>query len=116
MQRKPLPTAATLLAAATLALALLGATCAVHATSPDLSRLDNAQLERLFWDCDVHATHEAMSPGDGALCASIGDALKARRFGGDFLHMLEWWRATKPAEHAARGAPEPDDDVALQTP
>jgi hypothetical protein len=118
MQRKPLSTPATLLAAATLALALLGAACAVHAKSPDLSRLDSAQLERLFWDCDLHATYEALSPGDGALCASISDALKERRFGGDFLSMLDWWRAAKSAEHAARGAPGPVnvDDVALQTP
>jgi hypothetical protein len=119
MQRKPLTTtAATLLAATTLALALLGAACAVHATSPDLSRLDSAQLEDLFWDCDVHATHEAMSPGDGALCATIGDALKERRFDGDFLRMLDWWRDAKAAEHAARAEPEQTepDDLVLQTP
>jgi hypothetical protein len=117
MQRKHIP-AAMLLACATVALALLGAASAVHATSPDFNQLDTAHLERLFWDCDARATHEALPAGDGALCVSIGDALKQRCFDGDFQRLLDWWRAGKAAEHAARGfAPSIDtDEAALQTP
>jgi hypothetical protein len=57
------------------------------------------------------------------LCASLSDALKQRRFDGDFERLLAWWRAHKAAEHARRGvAVQPaaatgqDDDAALQSP
>lgn len=102
MNRNKYPLA-TLLAAATIALACLGAATLVHATSPDLSGLDSDRLERLFWDCDARATQEALSLGDGALCSSISDALKLRLFDGDFERMLGWWRARKAAEYALRG-------------
>lgn len=110
-------TLATLLAATTLALGLLGAASAVHATSPDWSRVDSARLEQLFWDCDARATREALSAGDGALCASLTDELKLRLFDGDFDQLLAWWRAGKAAEHARRGAQEPEyDEAQLQAP
>ena len=102
MNRNQYPLA-TLLAATTVALACLGAATLVHATSPDLSGLDSDRLERLFWDCDAHATQEALSLGDGALCSSISDALKLRLFDGDFERMLGWWRARKAAEYSRRG-------------
>lgn len=122
MNRNQYPLA-TLLAATTVALACLGAATLVHATSPDLSGLDSDRLERLFWDCDARATQEVLSPGDGALCSSLGDTLKLRLFDGDFERMLGWWRARKAAEYALRGikaAPAETtaeyDEAALQTP
>ena len=122
MNRKPF-SLATLVAASIVAVACLGAASAVFATSPDMSRIDDEHLERLFWDCDAHATQEALSPGDGALCATLSDLLKARRFDGDFGRMLDWWRAHKATEHARRrGDAEPAiatvdaDEAALQAP
>ena len=112
---------ATLLATATVALALLGAASAVCATSPDLSRVDSADLTDAFWECDARATREMMSAGDGALCVMVSDALKERLFDGDFELMLGWWRASKDAEHGRRAgaapaaAPAPDE-AALQAP
>jgi hypothetical protein len=122
MNRKQNPLA-TLLAATTVALACLGAATLVHATSPDLSRLDPDRLERLFWDCDARATQEVLSPGDGAMCSSVSDMLKLRLFNGDFERMLGWWRTHKAAEYALRGvgaAPAETtvevDEAALQAP
>ncbi len=123
MNRNQYPLA-TLLAATTIAVACLGAATLVHATSPDLSSLDSDRLERLFWDCDARSTQEALSLGDGALCVSISDALKLRRFDGDFERMLGWWSARKAAEYALRGieaapaetATVDDDEAALQAP
>jgi hypothetical protein len=122
MNRKSFPLA-TLMAASVVAVACLGAASAVFATSPDMSRIDDEHLERLFWDCDAYATQQALSPGDGALCATLSDVLKARRFDGDFSRMLDWWHAHKVTEHARRGVDTSPltstvdaDEAALQAP
>ena len=120
MQRKL--SLATLLMATALALALVGAASAVYAADDDWSQVDSAGLEQMFWDCDTRATQDALSPGDGALCSSLGDAMKNRLFDGDFERLLVWWRAHKATEYAQRGiaAPQPlaidDDEAALQAP
>ncbi len=122
MDRNKYPLA-TLLATTTVALACLGAATLVHATSPDLSRLDSDRLVGLFWDCEAQATQEVVSPGDGAMCSSVSDMLKLRLFNGDFERMLGWWRAHKAAEYARRGVGAAraetiveGDEAALQTP
>jgi hypothetical protein len=33
------------------------------------------------------------------LCRSATEELKNRRFGGEFMRMLEWWRINKVVEH-----------------
>jgi hypothetical protein len=92
-----------------IALALASAAClcsapAALALSPDWSGVDDSRLEALFWDCDLLSTQQALSGGDGALCAMAHDELKQRRFGGDFERLLDWWRSHKDDEHARRGA------------
>lgn len=93
---------------------------AAQARSPDWSRIDQAQLETLFWDCDARATQEALSAGDGALCAMAHDELRQRRFDGNFERLLAWWHTHKAGEYARRGiadATAPDqDELALQAP
>lgn len=104
--------------------AAAGAAClfiasAAQALSPDWSRVDDPQLETLFWDCDAHATQQVMPAGDGALCAMAHDELKQRRFGGDLARLLAWWRTHKADEHARRAAVEAAadaDELALQAP
>jgi hypothetical protein len=109
----------TLCVAAAAGAACLFIASAAQARSPDWSRVDDAQLETLFWDCDARATQEGMSAGDGALCAMAQDEFKQRRFGGDFARLLAWWHAHKADEHARRGAgvtAADADELALQAP
>ena len=89
-----------------LALAALG-TLGARAASVDneITALSDSALEQAFWDCDALATHEALPMSLGARCAMLGDELKVRHFGGDFIAMLAWWQAHKEDEHAARADP-----------
>ena len=109
-----------LTSAACIGAAALFAANAAHALSPDWSGVDDARLETLFWDCDALSTQEVLSPGDGALCAMSHDELMRRCFGGDFGRLHAWWSSHKAAEHARRGAPEPEpvdpDELALRAP
>jgi hypothetical protein len=105
--------------------AAAGAAClfiagAAQACSPDWSRVDDPQLEALFWDCDARATQEVLPAGDGALCAMAHDELKRRRFDGDLERLLAWWHSHKADEHARRAGVETavaePGELALQAP
>jgi hypothetical protein len=108
-------------------LAVVGGACVAglfvatnaHALSPDWSRVEDAQLEVFFWDCDARATQEVLSAGAGAVCAMAHDELRRRRFDGDLERLLAWWRAHKADEHGRRGAADTatnPDELALQAP
>jgi hypothetical protein len=56
-------------------------------------------LERAFWRCDHAATQGALDSATAVDCSIATEALKARRFGGDFSAMLAWWRERKDDEH-----------------
>jgi hypothetical protein len=91
---------------------LLLASSAFAQAGPDDSSppiVDDAALENAFWACDVAATRDALPLSAGAQCAIVSDALKERRFEGDFERLLAWWRDNKAREHAARdeGAADP---------
>ncbi len=58
-------------------------------------------LERLFWICDYGAARDAVDFGSGMRCGVAAEALKARKFNGDFDSMLAWWRQKKDVEHGA---------------
>lgn len=112
-----------LLLAVTVAVACLGAAGAVRAEPPFPTELDDETVTKAFWDCDVRATQEALSAGDGATCVMLTEALKQRRFDGDFTRLLAWWRQQRHEEYARRGAALPKaavdtnaDELALQTP
>jgi hypothetical protein len=73
------------------------------AQPPAFADLDDAKIENAFWHCDVQSMQVALEPGDGVLCERLTDALKQRRFDGDFTRLLAWWQAHKAVEHARRG-------------
>ena len=60
-----------------------------------------AQLEQAFWICDHAATKGMIDSGSAVICGGVTDALKNRKFRGDFDRMVTWWRQNKPAQHNA---------------
>jgi hypothetical protein len=65
------------------------------ATEPVSMRLTD--LESAFWVCDYLATTRGVS--DIGTCTAIYDALKERKFAGDFDRLVDWWRQNKGAQH-----------------
>ena len=87
----------------------IAASCGVPAAMPpagvsrpavqfDSARL--AELEEAFWICDYTATVRRASDTQIGVCADVYDALKVRKFGGDFDALLRWWQQNKAARHA----------------
>lgn len=76
---------------------------AVLVTQPvySASEHDLTKLERTFWRCDYLATIHGVEKVDVHTCIAVTDELKRVKFGDDLEKMLEWWRANKPAQHAA---------------
>jgi len=65
------------------------------------AELHLAELEKAFWVCDHTATNGPIDTGTAVTCGSVTEALKQRRFDGDFNAMLAWWRQHKEVEHLA---------------
>jgi hypothetical protein len=59
-----------------------------------------AALERNFWLCERASMKYLLDLGTAAHCSVVYETLKARRFGGDFKALLEWWQANKDAQLA----------------
>ena len=59
------------------------------------------EIERVFWVCDHAATIDRIDPSTAITCSSLTEALKQRKFGGDFNAMLAWWRQHKETRHGA---------------
>ena len=64
-----------------------------------LSSTSLADLENAFWICD-HAATTGSAAADIGTCSAVYDALKERKFGGDFAELLRWWQDNKIARHA----------------
>jgi hypothetical protein len=62
-------------------------------------RVQDADLEELFWICDHAAVARMVGPDEVALCSAVSERLLMERFGGDSEQLLEWWRANKAIEH-----------------
>jgi hypothetical protein len=88
-------TAALIIATAALWPASSSAQAAIGAELP------MAELEKGFWICDHVATTRSLDGGAAMTCSQLTEALKQRKFDGDFNAMLAWWRQHKPAEHLA---------------
>ena len=58
-------------------------------------------LEVAFWACDFVATTQGISETDVNGCGTIYDALKERKFGGDFAELHRGWQENKAARHEA---------------
>lgn len=103
----------TLFATAMLTLgAAFAPLAAAQSTRPAFADLDDARVEHAFWQCDVQSMQVVLEPGEGILCERLTDALKQRRFGGDFKRFLAWWQERKAIEHARRGdAPGMEPEV-----
>ena len=57
-----------------------------------LEQVPERDLERLFLRCSRESSERFMGFGEAALCSIGFEALKKRKFGGDFNAMLAWWR------------------------
>lgn len=55
-------------------------------------RLSEPDLERLFLRCSRESSQRLMGFDEAAVCSTGFEALKKRKFGGDFSAMLAWWR------------------------
>ena len=80
-------------------LAMAAATPTLAQTAAQADGLD--RLERAFWRCDHAITHGLLVGASAIECSVVYEALKARRFDGDFTALLAWWREHKQAQHAA---------------
>ena len=56
------------------------------------ARVQDADLEQLFWICDHAATTRMVDASERAVCGAVAEQLKMEKFGGDFEKMLNWWR------------------------
>lgn len=54
-------------------------------------------LEDAFWVCDYVAT--TRGGGDIPTCTAVYEALKDRKFAGDFDALVSWWRQNKATQH-----------------
>lgn len=61
-------------------------------------------LEDAFWACDYRAATSGNA--DAAVCAAVYEALKQRKFDGDFARLLGWWQENKAARHQQLAAME----------
>ena len=74
------------------------------------SQLSSARLtdlENAFWVCDYLATTRGSS--DIAACTAIYEAVKERKFGGDFEKLVAWWRQNKAEQHQSIAAADSAD-------
>ncbi|MNH34975.1 hypothetical protein D3C79_956170 [compost metagenome] len=60
-------------------------------------RLD--ELEKAFWVCDYATTINIVDVYNAMNCSRLTEALRQRKFQGDFTAMLAWWQQHKEAEH-----------------
>lgn len=66
----------------------------------ELMRVALPELEQAFWICDYTATTQRAGAADIGTCRSVYEALKERKFDGDFDRLLSWWEQNKPPQHA----------------
>ena len=61
-----------------------------------------AEVEKAYWDCEFAASQGFLDFDDAEVCNQVFERLKAEKFHSDFNRFLEWWRANKAREYAAR--------------
>jgi hypothetical protein len=62
-----------------------------------LTRVNLTDLETAFWACEYAAT--VGGNATIASCTAVYDALKERKFGGDFDGLLRWWQQNRVSEY-----------------
>lgn len=68
-------------------------------------RLPERELERSFLRCARESSQRLMGFDDAALCSAGFEALKKRKFGGDFDALLAWWRLHRDERPDAPASP-----------
>lgn len=68
-------------------------------------RLPERDLERLFLRCDRESSQRLLDFDEAALCSTGFEALKKRKFGGNFDAMLTWWRLRRDERPEAPALP-----------
>lgn len=69
-----------------------------NAQPPDRSHLralSVAQLKTAYLECDQLASTTLLDSGTAASCSMVAEELLERGFGGNFKHLLKWWRSTR---------------------
>lgn len=85
--------------AAMIAIGAAGGCAASRAQAMAGAELRLDELEKAFWVCDYAATISIVDVHDAMNCSHFIEALRQRKFAGDFVAMLAWWRQHKEAEH-----------------
>jgi hypothetical protein len=74
-----------------------------------LASVNLADLEAAFWACEYAATTRGAASIQ--TCTAVYDALKERKFGGDFDGLLKWWQQNRVSAYRRLAAE--DDQLAL---
>jgi hypothetical protein len=59
------------------------------------------EIEKAFWVCDHAASIGLLDMGSAIVCSRLTEALKQRKFDGNFQALLAWWQQHREAEHQA---------------
>ncbi|MBI2315940.1 MAG: hypothetical protein HYU75_02620 [Betaproteobacteria bacterium] len=79
-------------------------TIAAQSVAARLASVGLADLEEAFWVCDYTAATRGTAGSDISVCTAVYEAVKERKFEGDFDKLLDWWRQNKAARHDALAA------------
>ena len=79
-------------------------TISAQSVAARLASVGLADLEDAFWVCDYTAATRGPTGNDITVCTAVYEAIKDRKFGGDFDKLLDWWRQNKVARHDALAA------------
>jgi hypothetical protein len=73
-------------------------------TAVQFASVKLADLEAAFWVCEYAATTRGAASIQ--TCTAVYDALKERKFGGDFARLLKWWQQNRVSEYRRLDAEE----------
>ncbi|MBI2962042.1 MAG: hypothetical protein HYY28_17190 [Betaproteobacteria bacterium] len=79
-------------------------TIGAQSVAARLASVALGDLEEAFWVCDYTATTRGPAGNDITVCNAVYDAIKERKFDGDFDKLLDWWRQNKVTRHDALAA------------
>jgi hypothetical protein len=70
--------------------------------SAALGGIPLAEMEKAYWDCEFAAEQGILDSSDAGNCSEVYERLNAEKFDNNFQRFLEWWKANKGREYAAR--------------
>ncbi len=83
---------------------MIGAANAQSQPAPTNTRATASieQLKAYYLACDAIMSTRRVDAALAQRCASIGQQVQERAFGGDFDEMIAWWQREREAARAAR--------------